>query len=100
MSEQKQTPNKPKKEQVSAEMYENYIKLKFIKLTGDQLREDYEKELEALESKIKACSGNKPKKTTTRQLGVKLVRLVEGIPVPDLLYNYVKANCKNISKYF
>lgn len=102
MSEQqKQAAEKaPKKEQVNEEMYERYVQLKFIRLAGDELQQDAQKELDKLEEKIKACSGKKAKQTTTRQLGVKLVRLVEGMPVPDSLYEHVAATARDVSKYF
>lgn len=97
----KQAQKQEKKSKpVTTGLYKEYTKLKFIKLDGGQLREEIEKEFQSLEKEIKTCTGNKAKVTQTLAFGSQLVKLVEGIPVPDEVYKFVKENAKNLKKYF
>jgi hypothetical protein len=80
---------KPKAVPVDPSKYERYTNLKFIKLDGGQLREDYEKELVDLEKELKACSGKKAAKTRTASIGMSIIKFVEGMPVPKEIFDLV-----------
>lgn len=83
--EQKQPKEKP----VDPSKYNRFVDLKFIKLEGGQLREDYEKELTELEKELKACSGKKAAKNRTASIGMNVIKFVEGIPVPKSVFDLV-----------
>lgn len=89
--ETQKSPETPKAEKkpVDPSKYERYTNLKFIKLDGGQLREDYEKELVDLEKELKACSGKKAAKTRTASIGMSIIKFVEGMPVPKEIFDLV-----------
>lgn len=103
---QKQEPKEPKatqkkKEQpVNAKTYDAFIDLHFLKLDGATLKDSSEKEYESLKKEIEACTGHKPKIDRTCSFKDGVVKLAKGIPVPDEVYQIVKRNAKEISKYF
>ena len=86
------TPEKqPEKSPASKKNYDRYTQLKFIQLDGGKLKEEILKELNELEKELLSCSGKKGKVTKTRACGAEIVKIVEGIPLPDEYYKILKA---------
>ena len=71
--------------------YDRYTDLKFIELDGGKLKEPIKKELGELEEELKDYPGKKGKVTKTRACGAEIVKIVEGIPLPDEYYKILKA---------
>lgn len=87
----KQKAEEKAKNKVDEELYREFTDLKFIKLDGGELKEEYEKKFIELEKRIKACEGKKPIRTMTAAFGSRLIRLISGIPVTDEIYEFIKA---------
>jgi len=80
--------------------YDEYCRLKFMKIDGAILNDQKEKEFQQLEKSILACDGKKPKISTTRSFGMSEIKLVKDVPVPEEVYEFVKNNAKDVKKYF
>lgn len=97
---------KEQKQKVELAKYETYTNLKFIKFAGGVLIPEKEKELEKLEKELKACDGRIPNPKRfekapglTAAFGNTYQRFVKDIPVPDEVFEFVKAQGK-VSYYF
>jgi len=78
------------KKGVDEVIYKKYCDLKFISLNeGVKMKQEAIEEIQRLEAELKKCAGNIPIKTETASINHELVRLVEGIPVPDKIYKFV-----------
>ena len=93
-----QKEKKPKKLPVDPGKYSRYTALKFVELSGTKLKEESQKELNALEKELKTCSGVIPVRTQRAAIGNEQVLLVEGVPVPEKIANLI-ASSKNPDYY-
>ncbi len=71
------------KNNVDVVLYEKYVGLKFLELSGAKLNPETDKELNKLEKELKAMAGRKPIRTVNAAIGNELVKLVKDIPVPE-----------------
>ena len=89
---------KPKKQPVDAGKYSRYTQLKFVELSGTKLKEESQKEMNALEAELKACTGAVPIRTQRAAISNEQVLLVEGVPVPEAIAKII-ASSKNPEYY-
>lgn len=72
--------------------YGRYATLKFIEFDGGKLKEAIKKELTELEKTIMKSDNPKAKKTVPAAIGTHILKLVEGVPVPDAYIEIIKDN--------
>jgi len=89
---------KPVLKLVDPSAYERYVSLKFIEISGAKLTPEVQKELIELEAELKKCSGKKPVRTVNAAIDNEIVKLVEGIPVPEFIETLIKE--KGCSAYY
>jgi hypothetical protein len=80
------------KQPVDQAKYDKYTSLKFLELSGAKLREEVKKEMDAMEAELKQCSGVKPIKTMTAAIQHEVIRLVEGVPLPENYANIIQGS--------
>lgn len=63
--------------------YDKYIGFKFTELSGAKLKNEAIKEMNDLEAELKQCSGVIPIRTVTAAIDNEVVKMAEGVPLPE-----------------
>ena len=95
-SNQNQKP-KPvqKKAAPTKELYDEYVKFKLIELDGGKLKDEVKERLTKLEKEVMSCGGSKGRVTKTRAVGIHVIKIVEGVPLPDEYVKILKSQPNN-----
>ena len=88
----------PKENNVNKAIYDKYVGLKFVALSGTKLKDETKSELAELEKQVSEMIGTKALKTVRAAIQNEQVLLVKDMPIPAE-YLQIIYGCNNPSHY-